>query len=189
MTTYYVEMPGLDVEYECVVYFRDKITLVPVRGFQVGLFAVRRIPDRSPISGPSGNTLDAGARVWVVDHMPSHMAVVNVCSFEEAMIIADDLSRFAPESCSAAANWGELDKALGPLVDWCRALVQGTRSALGGYRAFRDKQDPYLLEVAIELELPYEEVAARHKAGDVGVKQLRHQVKCRNFSRQVNGPG
>jgi hypothetical protein len=185
---YHVEMPGLDVEYTCVVYFEDKITLVPVRGFQVGLFAVRRIPDRSPISGPSGAAMNAGARVWVVDHMPSHMAIVNVASFDEAMVIADDLSRFAPEDSAEATNWGELDKALGPLVDWCRELVQGVRSTLGGYRAFRDKQDPYLLEVAIELELPYEEVAARHRAGDEGVKYLRHQVKCRNFFGSMNGP-
>jgi hypothetical protein len=67
---------------------------MPVRGFQVGRFAVVRVPE----SVRFVRTSDGRSRMidpWVIAHVPSGGSLITVKSEVDAFVVADDVSRFA----------------------------------------------------------------------------------------------
>ena len=61
-----------------------------VVGYQVGLFAVRRAFDGTRLYDGAGGVLMA--RAFVVDHWPSGGTMGDAASFEDGLVIADELS-------------------------------------------------------------------------------------------------
>lgn len=187
MSLYYIKIPGFDTKYKILVYQHGQEKLFSVQGFRVGCFAVRRMPGGSLISNTNSGSGSPTEKFWVVDHIPGKRGVINVSSLHDAMIVADDLSRFSDSDPGRAHNWEALAEALGPkLMGWLKAIAGGYY-VLGGFRAFRAKQSPYLLEVAHDMELPYEEVRARYQAKDPDVCWRRAQVKKEHFRGYFGG--
>lgn len=180
---YYVKLPGFDLQYRIRVHRHGALTLDTVFGFQVGRFAVRLMPEDSVVGWYDGKGGKRTNRLWVVDHVQACTGVVNVATHEDAMIVADDISRFSKEDV-VGDDWDSIARAMGPdILAWCQEIAHG-RSLLGGFRAFLYKQDLHLLAVAQQLGLPYEEVRDRYRRGDEAVRFWRKQIKKERFGRQ-----
>ncbi len=107
------------VEYGSRVIRRGVMYIEPRQGLQVGRFAVRRAGD-SEIYRDRFNRI--GQHIgYVIDHVSSGIAVCAARDFASAMLVADDVSRFAlhdPDGQSAE----ELIAQLGPrLLSWIDA--------------------------------------------------------------------
>lgn len=90
-----------EVEYETPLYDSDMRVLrrVKQRGHLVGRFAVRKVRPDEEFHDPRGVVYHA--RGYVIDHIPSGISVTNTRTFEDAMLIADDVSRFAVADADA----------------------------------------------------------------------------------------
>ena len=106
-----------------------------VEGVQVGRLAVR-YEYRANIGGAGELPMPPG---WIVDHMGSHLAIYGpVETFAYAMVIADDVSRFAPQDLSAESMEGLIDQ-LGPdVLDWLDSITWGHVVPYRKWRAERD---------------------------------------------------
>jgi len=94
------------------------------RGIQVGRFGVRRLPTE--------------LECWVVDHIPTGLRLIQPTSFQNAMLLADDVSRFAVED-PEASDTRVLSKQLGEKVcTWVNEQVERSNcgAELQSYRRF-----------------------------------------------------
>lgn len=92
--------------------------LVRVRGQRVGHFAVR--PSFGEWHRQDGELAGVVTRGWSIDHIPSCASLVDAETFEVAMRIADDVSRFAVRDTSARCeDFTDTSAMLGPeLTAW-----------------------------------------------------------------------
>lgn len=98
------------------------LTKCEVVGYQVGRFAVRRSEDNAV--GFNGQRQPVKLKPWLVDHIETGFIVIAVESFHEAMIVADDVSRFSQEDPDT--NDPDLFfKKLGPeIVGWLKTIIR-----------------------------------------------------------------
>jgi len=90
-----------------------------VSGVQVGYFAVRAELVNETVPSVSTGLLRR-VRGWVVDHWPSGLSIVDAPSFADAMVLADDLSRFCANEADGTSSRA-LAHAFGPmLTTWFR---------------------------------------------------------------------
>lgn len=177
---YYKHVPGFDTEYGVMLHKHGEIHIVPVKGFVVGCFAVRCSPDDVLLGWSESNAGSPGAKVWLVDLIPAKTGVINLSRLDDALVMADELSRFAPEGIERTTSWSEaktlLENETPKLFEWVVAVARG-RHVAGGFRAFRDRQDPYILLVACDLGIPYHEARTLPD-----IKNRRLEVKKRCFA-------
>lgn len=103
----------------------------PTVGLQIGRFAVRELrPNELLCDGR-----DTFVARFIVDHVPSGHGLIGTMRLEDAIVIADDVSRFAVTDPDA----GHIEQALkqiGPeLLDWLRSC-----SKRGEFAPFRQWQ-------------------------------------------------
>lgn len=85
-----------------------------VRGFQIGRFAVRcRSTDVDFVKGSDGS--GDRCRDFIVDHIGTGAAVVDLSRFDDAIAFADDMSRFADPDPDASGPIA-LRRQIGPVL-------------------------------------------------------------------------
>lgn len=120
-----------------MIRYAIRVALGPrrwVEGIQVGYLAVR-YTDRRTHNYETGEVHPPG---WVVDH-PRSGCFVFPCArtFAEAMIIADDVSRFSSTPELTATTLPNLVRQVGPdIIDWLKTYRPGE------FVPFRDWKDP-----------------------------------------------
>jgi hypothetical protein len=123
--------------YRVVTYSELGVTeWQPTVGLQIGRFAVRQLqPGELLCDGR--DTFRVVAR-FIVDHVPSGHGLIGTMRFEDAVMIADDVSRFAVADPDA----GHIEQALeqiGPeLLDWLRSCSK--RGEFGPFRQWQAKR-------------------------------------------------
>jgi len=109
----------IEVEYDVIMVGGG---VFHTKGIQVGRFAVRP-------SEPGDNVgiQRIKANSWFVDHIPSKSVLVTVDTFEQAMSVADDASRFSHEDPDATD--GRMLQQIGPsILSWLKDIMHN------GYR-------------------------------------------------------
>lgn len=100
---------------------------VPTTGIVVGRFAVRMEELRGMSSRSDGGIIDVQGKT-AIDHLPSGYIVAWLNDAPDALLVADDLSRFALEDVSGTTP-DEVVRQLGPdIVDWLGAAMRAPRA-------------------------------------------------------------
>lgn len=90
-----------------------------VSGFQVGRFAVVHDPAGRRIQRADGSVGTSNAKFFV-DHIPSGVCVCSLVTGIDALVVADDISRFA-RSDPDSKDPMQARNQVGPIVDqWMR---------------------------------------------------------------------
>ena len=116
----------MDLSLEYQIVYDDGREPSIARGFQVGRFGVRCLPNSDE---------------WVVDHIPTGLRIIEPTTFTQAVVIADDVSRFSV-SDPYADNTKGLSFQLGEkMIFWIEALNAYIREDLPiqNYRAFYEE--------------------------------------------------
>lgn len=96
----------------------------PVRGVQIGRFAVRNggDDDIARVALPPSDLAP-----WVVEHIPTGLALVAFDNFEDAYAAADDLSRFSKSDPSSKDQKRAVEQ-VGPLIRaWVHTMLDPWR--------------------------------------------------------------
>lgn len=126
-----------DVRYKVLAADGPLHVYQSVTGYQIGRFAVRSTPPNFMVF--STDNQPCVTRAWLVDHIPSGFVILSVDTFEEAVVVADDLSRFSKSDPSAKKPANVL-KQIGPDMDaWLRGILLRQRRGLPaiGFREWK----------------------------------------------------
>lgn len=131
MEARHIDFPGADLSYAAA----GRVTNVKVRGYQVGRFAVRLAPQDLQLADTHGVIYgNVGADQWVVDHVPSGLIIARQTNFADAVVVADDASRFSKFD-PKYKDFNRLKDCLGhDLVTWLTCLLGGEPVTPGGFR-------------------------------------------------------
>lgn len=108
-----------------------------VTGYQIGRFAVRPTPPGFTVF--SMNNKPCVTHAWLLDHIPSGFVVLSLDTFAEAVVVADDLSRFS-KSDPSTKNPAKVLQQVGPDMDaWLRGILLRQRRGLPaiGFREWK----------------------------------------------------
>ena len=106
-----------------------------VAGLQVGRFAVRAAQNVLLIA-PNGDelVLETG---WLVDHVPSGSTAIAVSNGPLALLVADDISRFAEQDPTATDLATAARQCGVPIARWLDAVARGECTV--GFREWRER--------------------------------------------------
>lgn len=108
-----------------------------VRGTQVGRFGVRLARPDETVATAHGQRYRT--RAIVVDHIPSGAIAFSSDDFAEAMLVADEFSRFSVEDPDSA-DMARAGAQIGPeLFEWLRGALQGQLKPFREWRSSRER--------------------------------------------------
>jgi hypothetical protein len=109
----------VEVDYIMRLKGVDPAGFTPVRGVQVGRFAIRHAAPGSHQSYFLPSVEDAP---WRVDHIPTGYAISAFDNFEDAYALADDISRFS-KSDPSSKDPKRVGEQVGPQIRaWLKAI-------------------------------------------------------------------
>ena len=98
----------------------------PATGVQIGRFAVRMSAGEVLYDADGRNSV---ARPWSVDHIASGISVLDLHTFEDAVFVADDVSRFSAKDPDATTLDALIEQLGDRVVGWLTWIEQQK----GGY--------------------------------------------------------
>lgn len=118
-----------------------RVLFAPVNGFQVGRFAVRK-RTQLDLEAIGRNGHSVPVRQYIVDHINTGIIVIDTDTFDDAVMLADDISRFSkrdPRTRDPNKFMAQLGK---DIVEWLCWIIEERRVlfANGNYVNFRDYQ-------------------------------------------------
>ncbi len=124
----------MDILYDIWMEMESgRVVRKSVTGWQIGRFAVRNA------SYEAYAKQNGTGEAWAVDHIPSGFVMVWRKTFEEAVVLADDFSRFSTED-PAAEDRVEAARQIGPkVIEYMRSSLQNDSETLG-YRTWLQRQ-------------------------------------------------
>ena len=138
-------LPGETIEYAILGYeeWDQPAEFFDAVGVQVGHFAIRETdPDEICKHDETGEV--SPARGFSVDHIHTGFGLFDAWTFADAMIVADDLSRYAAEEplTDDCSSRDELDRQIGePLGEWLDAMDELPAGQVIGFRAWRAQHE------------------------------------------------
>lgn len=109
-----------------------------VWGLQVGVLFVRAACVGEYSTSDTGRRTNEAGK-WIVDLLNSEIGLVTVRTFANALLVADEVSRFAPELEHAPQTLNGVARALGPMMRWIPVVQECDRNGATppGYREWR----------------------------------------------------
>lgn len=104
-----------------------------VAGFQIGRFAIRQRTEKDTDAySKSGNLVRL--REQIIDHINTGIILVTLDSFEDAVVVADDVSRFSKKDPSTE-DQAKFFEQLGPhIIEWLKWCIRHNKAV--SYRTF-----------------------------------------------------
>jgi hypothetical protein len=99
----------------------------PVSGFQIGRFAIRQRSEKDVDAITRSGKL-VRLREHIVDHINTGIVLVTLDSFEDAVVVADDVSRFSRKDPSTKDREKFFEQLGEHLINWLKWCIQHNKA-------------------------------------------------------------